>query len=164
MLQNHKLALFSTMLITIFMASSLSIIAQPTWKTTSTLEEDKPNISIYVAEAYYGDLDADGYEDDTFARVELTLSGANRYNFEYWVTLTLPSGQDFVFGWGINTRLNFLNLSTTMYDTALESGWYHLHIEIVLKTGGTSYLDMEHVFDPPGVEHTNTKPSADLTY
>jgi len=162
---NHKKTLYASAIIAIFALSTISSVAQPSWKTTTLTQEDSgPTIVMAVKDAKYGDFDNDGHQDDTLARVEMNLTGANRFNFEYWVTLTLPSGRQFVFGWNINTRLNFLNLTATMYNTAIEAGMYHLHVEIVLKTGGATYLDVEHVFDPPGGQ-TNTPPGeADLSY
>jgi len=136
-------------LLSLFFMSSLSIVASPSWKTSST-SSDGPSVAIHVKDAYYFNADGDGLQDDTFASIELTIVSANRINFEYWITLTLPSGNAFQFGLQINTVYTYLELNHTMYNTALEAGWYNLHVEVVLKTGGISYTDAHHVFDPPG--------------
>lgn len=140
---------------TLFIISALSSTANPDWKISTNTS---PVISIQVKEAYYADLDGDGLEDDVYSQVEIRLSGANRYNLDYWITLTLPSGENFVFGWFVSTRLTTLNIANNLYNTALEAGWYHLHIEVFMKTGGISYTNYEHWFDPPGDADPNTKP------
>jgi hypothetical protein len=149
-----------TIIFALFMISALFVAATPDWKISSSTS---PIINIHVKEAYYADLDGDGSEDDVYTQVDLTMSGANRYNLQYWITLTLPSGQEFVFGWIINTGRTTLNIANTLYNTALESGWYHLHIEVVMKTGGVSYTNYEHMFDPPGDADGNTKPWASFS-
>lgn len=134
------------------------VTAAPIWKLNQTLYSEM-TIKIVVREAYYSDLDSDGFEDDVYIRTELLLEGANRYNFDYWLTLTLPSGVQFIFGWGINTRLNFLNIGNNLMNTALEPGWYDLHVEVIMKTGGISYTNTMHTFDPPGSGDTNVPPA-----
>jgi hypothetical protein len=141
-----------TSLVTIFVIAGMfpiSIVAQP--KEMTKLSSENAQIYVEVRDAFYADLDGDGLEDDVHTYIYLKLTGSKNFNFDYYLTLTLPSGHDFLFGWNIKTwNMNEIRLNSSLLDTALEPGWYHLHVEIILKTGGLAYIDEEHIFDPPG--------------
>ncbi len=109
-----------------------------------------PHVAISIKEARYINLDNDNLEDDVMATVQLDILCSNRVNFEYYITLTLPSGRSFTYAYMINTRLNTLTLDNYFYNHAIERGDYKIDVEILLKTGGISYGHNDVIFDPPG--------------
>ncbi len=110
---------------------------------------ENPTISVRVIDAYYADLDNDTYQDDIYALVRFELSGAAWYNFDYYVTLTLPSGYNFSYAFAITATGSF-DLNHYFFDHATESGNYTLSVLVILKTGGLSTDSDIYVFDPPG--------------
>ncbi len=140
-----------TMMIAIFtvvllIPSQFATAGAPVFNTSTS---DAPSISVRVVEAYYADLDNDTFQDDIYALVRFSLSGAVRYNFDYYVTLTLPSGYNFSYAFAINTGESF-ELNHYFFDHAIESGNYTLSVLVVLRTGGISTDSHVYVFDPPG--------------
>ena len=119
-------------------------------QTTMTVQCEKPTVLITIVDALYTDLDDDGLEDDVFASVDLSLICGNRFNLEYYITLTLPSGLSFTYGYMINTRLDSFTMQNNFYNHAIESGDYQIDVYIVLKTGGISFSHNSVIFDPPG--------------
>jgi len=99
--------------------------------------------------ANYGDFDGDGFEDDVYINVTIDLSGANVYNFQYILTLTLPSGLFYTYQYTIVTDSNLV-LHHYLMDHATEPGWYDVDVDITMKTGGISTAHAEYIFDPPG--------------
>ena len=120
--------------------------------TVQSQSSQGPQVNITIDDAYYSDLNNDGLEMDVFARVSLVFNGANRYNMQYYITLTLPSGISWTYGYLINTRLDSIHLDNYFYNHAVEQGNYEITVQLVLKTCGVIYADASHIFDPPGGE------------
>ena len=119
-------------------------------KKITTSECSKPALILNVVDGYYGDLDNDGVSDDVYGKVTVDLMCANRFRFDYKITLTLPSGFQTSDYLSINTRLHALVFETVFYNYALESGDYIISAEGLLSTGGLSYTYSDIIFDPPG--------------
>lgn len=117
----------------------------------------KPTIILDITQGYYADTDGDGFEDDIFVETVMHILCTNRANFDYYITLTLPSGLSFTYAYQVNTRLNLLTFNNDFYDHGIESGDYKVDVQILLKTGGISYTSGSLIFDPPG--HSGTDPS-----
>lgn len=122
----------------------------------------KPTMNIQISNAYYGDNDLDGFQDDVYVETKIEILCTNRVNFQYYISLTLPSGQSFTYGYMVNTNLNTLTFDNNFYDHAIESGDYVVDIYIVLKTGGVSFSGDSRTFDPPG--GSNTEPYFHLSW
>ena len=132
----------------------IGILFSPSQFTTAGIPEfnvsntESPTISVRVIDAYYSDLDNDTYQDDIYALVRFELSGALRYYFDYYVTLTLPSGYNFSYAFAIIATGSF-DLNHYFFDHAIESGNYTLSVFVILKTEGISTDSHIYVFDPP---------------
>ena len=118
-------------------------------------------ISVKIMYAYYCDLDQDGFEDDIYAKVSLSMYDASFYAIEYYVNLTLPSNVSFTYRVIINTDSSELMLHNLFYNHATESGNYSLFVQVVLKNGGMATDSHLFVFDPPGGSD-GADPSFDL--
>lgn len=116
----------------------------------SITDTSEPTIVVEILFANYTDLDDDGYLDDVYAEVSVELSGAVAYTFEYFVTLTLPSGLNFSYLFIISTNYQSFNIYNYFYDHAIETGWYTLDVDATLNNGGRSTASSTLVFDPPG--------------
>lgn len=141
-----------TFVVFVVVLSSLFIIpaSAKTVKVTTKEATCKPSINLDVVEAYYADLDGDGMADDVYSRVDIQLHCGNRYNFDYRISLILPSGFTVYDYLGINTRLTHFSIATTFYNYAFEAGDYQIDAEALLSTGGQFYHISSLIFDPPG--------------
>lgn len=156
MKKNHLKSSLLLMLLTFSLGSIVMVNGAPE-KLLQAGSCNKPTILLDITQGFYADTDGDGLEDDVYVETVMQILCANRVNFEYYITLTLPSGMSFTYGYQINTRLNLITFDNNFYDHALESGDYKVDVQIFLKTGGISYSSGSLVFDPPG--HTGTDPS-----
>jgi len=79
---------------------------------------------ICISDAYYGDLDGDGYEDDIKILLQFSLASAEPARVEMTIWIELPSG--FVYGVGISIRNapQYGVLNVDCLNTATESGIY----------------------------------------
>jgi len=106
---------------------------------------------IRIVDAYYADLDADGYEDDIKLLVECSFvdTDPNRVDLNIWIEL--PSGLTFNVRVSIFNTPNEFLLNIDCFDMAIESGWYTVTLlASVMGSGdGKLYITDEIIFDPP---------------
>ncbi|MDH5404724.1 MAG: hypothetical protein OEY49_19635, partial [Candidatus Heimdallarchaeota archaeon] len=110
---------------------------------------DNVDVIPTVDYANYGDFDGDGFEDDVYINVTIDLTGANMYNFDYTLILTLPSGLTYIYDFIYVTETNLV-VEHYLMDHATEPGWYTVDVDITMKTGGINHAHAEYIFDPPG--------------
>lgn len=106
---------------------------------------------IQIVDAYYADLDGDGYEDDIKLLVACSFTDSDPTRVDLNIWIELPSGLIFNVRVSIyNTPSEFL-LNIDCYDMAIESGWYTVTlIASVMGAGsGKLYITDEIIFDPP---------------
>jgi len=143
-----------SMVFALFLAAlSLGVILCPGTAVASPRYgsgDGRVDIGIVILSAYYADVDGDGYEDDVVAHFDIYLSGSWRYHLGVYLSLTLPSGTTYIYGFGVITTLSVIHCTTYFYDHAVESGWYSFSVVVVSYSGGSSYWVEEYVFDPPG--------------
>ena len=107
--------------------------------------------TIQIIDAYYGDLDGDGVEDDIKILVEFDfiILEPSRVDLNIWIEL--PSGYTY------NVRVSVYRaptesiLNIDCFNMATESGWYTVTmLASIMGTGaGKYYITDELVFDPP---------------
>ena len=107
--------------------------------------------SIYIADAYYADLDADGYEDDIKLLLEFSFENIEPLRVDLNIWIELPSGLMYTFRvsvWGAPAQST---LNIDCIDMATESGWYTVTmLASVMGTGsGKVYITDQLEFDPP---------------
>ncbi len=106
---------------------------------------------IRIVDAYYADLDGDGYEDDIKLLVECSFldTDPNRVDLNIWIEL--PSGLIFTVRVSIYNTPNEFLLNIDCFDMAIESGWYTVTLlASVMGSGdGKLYITDEIIFDPP---------------
>ena len=143
-------SIFIITILLLVVTSSFAVSGvKPDFITNSSKCGD-PSVSIYISSAYYGDIDLDGDEDDIFAKVIVDLQCSNRYQFDYYIFLTQPSGFQVVDALGVNTGRHQLTFSTTFFNYAIESGDYRIDVKILLMNGGPYLVTESIIFDPPG--------------
>jgi hypothetical protein len=114
----------------------------------STVQE--LDTSVVIVTAYYCDADGEDYENDIVGRFNIILNGAQRYNLDLEISLTMPSGLTHVHSQSIQGTEATLRCTIYFYDYATESGDYTLAVESVVNNCGTAYDNAELTFDPPG--------------
>jgi hypothetical protein len=106
---------------------------------------------IQIVDAYYADLDADGYEDDIKLLVDCSFAELEPSRVDLNIWIELPSGLTFNVRVSIYNTPNEFLLNIDCFDTAIESGWYTVTmLASVMGAGnGKIYLTDEIIFDPP---------------
>jgi len=106
---------------------------------------------IWISDAYYGDLDGDGYEDDIKILLQFSLTNAEPARIEMTIWIQLPSG--YVHGVGISiwNAQQYGVLNVDCLNMATESGIYTVTMAAsVFGTGiGKAYITDYLQFDPP---------------
>ena len=147
-----SIKLYAKLLVLVFLCINIANFAQAqpvNYQNDSTCQSGIYT-NINISTAYYGDLDNDTYHDDIFVRVKVDLFCKQRYNFDYYAYLILPSGTQTYDAIGINTRLTSLTFETTFLNWAIESGDYQVVIKILMYSGGPQVSSTDYIFDPPG--------------
>jgi hypothetical protein len=143
-----KSRLIGLSVILLFMGTAISVVASPPFQSSS--EDEEQLITINFVDAYYTDLSGNGLEDDVYGSLEFHFGGKNRITFEYYITLYLPSGHSFTYGYMISTKFSYLFIENFFYAHAFETGDYTFRVDIITKTGGVTHDVYWLVFDPPG--------------
>ena len=106
---------------------------------------------IQIVDAYYADLDADGYEDDIKLLVDCRFTDTDPTRVDLNIWIELPSGLTYNVRVSIYNTPNEFLLNIDCFDMAIESGWYTVTlIASVMGSGdGKLYITDEIVFDPP---------------
>ncbi len=124
--------------------------AAPIFASSTDACDNGAYVTIEITRAYYDDIDLDGDFDDVQGVVTVDLYCSNRFQFDYYLYLTLPSGFQVNEALGVNTRLNHLVFTTTFYNYALEAGDYTIDVIVLLMNGGPTEVIDTVTFDPPG--------------
>jgi len=115
----------------------------------------QPRISsidyIQIVDAYYADLDGDGYDDDIKLLVDCCFLDTDPSRVDLNIWIELPSGLTFNVRVSIYNTPNEFLLNIDCFDMAIESGWYTVTmLASVMGAGnGKLYIIDEIVFDPP---------------
>jgi len=115
----------------------------------STSIENTLDASLVILSVEYADADGEDYENDIVGRFNVLLNGAEKYNLNVTVSLTLPSGLGYRYSFNIIGCLTTLHCSIYMYDHAIEPGDYIFSLELQVHSTGTVYVTAEYIFDPP---------------
>ena len=111
--------------------------------TTSTID-------VVVLDSYYTDLDNDGNQDDVVSTVAFILNNNAIYQFDYLITLILPSGLQYQYYVTVVSFVDIVILDNLFYNHATEAGYYTIIVETLLYYPSYDYAVDGHVFDPPG--------------
>lgn len=106
---------------------------------------------IQIVDAYYADLDNDGYEDDIKLLVEFKFLDTDPSRVDLNIWIELPSGLTFNVRISIYNTPNEFLLNIDCFDMAIESGWYTVTMlaSIMGAGNGKLYIMDEIIFDPP---------------
>lgn len=114
-----------------------------------------------IIDAYYDDLDGDGYADDVRLTIRAEFHNFGESDFEKGVEygimfgITLPSGLSFWHEFMDVDNRSTVTIDFNLINQALESGWYDA-------TAGGFYREYKPcdeilfhdiIFDPPGGQH-----------
>jgi hypothetical protein len=107
--------------------------------------------NIRIMDAYYGDLDGDGYEDDIKLLVEFSFGNTDPSRVDLNIWIELPSGIIYNFRISVYRPPNESILNIDCIDMATESGWYTVTmLASVMGAGnGKLYITDQLEFDPP---------------
>ena len=115
----------------------------------------QPRISsidyIQIVDAYYADLDGDGYEDDIKLLVECCFLDTNPTRIDLNIWIELPSGLTFNVRVSVYNTPNEFLLNIDCFDMAIESGWdtVTMFASVMGSGNGKLYITDEIIFDPP---------------
>ncbi len=106
---------------------------------------------IQIVDAYYADLDGDGYEDDIKLLVDCSFADTDPTRVDLNIWIELPSGLMFNVRVSIYNTPNDFLLNIDCFDMAIESGWYTVTLLASMMGAGNGklYITDEIVFDPP---------------
>lgn len=106
---------------------------------------------IQIVDAYYADLDGDGYEDDIKLLVFCSFQDTNPTRVDLNIWIELPSGLVFNVRISIYNTPNEFLLNIDCFDMAIESGWYSVTLlaSVMGAGNGKLYITDEIIFDPP---------------
>lgn len=106
---------------------------------------------IQIMDAYYGDLDGDGVEDDIKILIEFAFTTLEPSRVDLNIWIELPSGYTY------NIRVSVYRapaesiLNIDGINMATESGWYTVTMlaSVTGTGGGKYYITDQLIFDPP---------------
>lgn len=106
---------------------------------------------VRIVDAYYADLDGDGYEDDIKLLVEFSFPAVEPVRLDLNIWIELPSGLTFNFRISVWRAPNDSILNIDCIDMAIESGWYTVYLlaSVMGSGGGKYYIADSLIFDPP---------------
>ena len=162
MRKNPRIILFG-LLIIVSIASMVTPVKYLAESTVILEDNERPatgeistnyypfDIEVDIEHAYYYDLDNDNFEDDILTIAELKTKAYGNYMIsDVYQYITLPSGKTYYFVVRIIGWFDEINLISSWYNIATESGWYIYEIEIETYFYGYIYYDYDAViFDPP---------------
>ncbi len=135
----------------ILVAGLLILMSVPSVDAVSQLRiADVDYVSI--VDAYYADLDGDGYEDDIKLLVEFSFPTDEIVRVDLNIWIELPSGLTFNLRVSVWRAPNDSLLNIDCIDMAIESGWYTVYLvtSVMGSGGGKYYITDFLIFDPPG--------------
>ncbi len=130
---------------------------------TNVVDSLGEEIDLIITEAYYGDFDLDGDEDDIRVKAVLDANFQDNVLMFIYIDITLPSNYVHKFSFQLVVKFEGPDkfVTITAYNTATESGWYDCKL-----TGLAVYRDMllysysVKTFDPPTESGENGDPQA----
>ncbi len=144
----------------------LLVVILPILSVNSETTIDIGNISmtINITDAYYCDLNDDGFEDDVVSTFTIDIDNRNEEPFLFitWIVLELPSGFYYDYCYNMDTSEDEYNYTMNFYNHATENGWYTIDIFCLLFDGRHLGFGVEsYTFDPPGGDEGG-EPSVEL--
>ncbi len=107
-------------------------------------------IDVHVYDAYYGDLDSGGIENDVHIILLFDLGYNQYYEFYYQITLTLPSGTSYSYLVHVLAWYEYIRIDNEFLNYATEPGDYTVHVTAIMVYPSYFTDSGSIVFDPPG--------------
>lgn len=159
----NSILVFTFVILASVIGSSLTSRGTAHRGTNGTIFLD-PN-AFYITDAFYGDFDRDGFDDDIKVIAVLDIDCDDDITSYLYLDIYLPSGNCFQFFIFVEFECEGdpLQFTFTTYNTALESGWYIADLTGYFVTEDTLYFGASSIiFDPP--EGTGTgDPGVEVT-
>lgn len=121
------------------------------------------SIDVRIKQAYYADIDGDGYEDDVMVKLKFQfLINDDEFEFRYTIVLTLPSGNSYAYRVYLEMEVVedlsdddednviIVNIDNLFYNHATELGDYRVDVYATLLDPGYDRAYTSLIFDPPG--------------
>ncbi len=107
-------------------------------------------MNVWIYDAYYGDLDNGGYQDDIHVILLFDLGYYSFYEVLYDITLTLPSGVSYTYTIYFLATYEYIRIDNEFLNYATESGDYQVEITALMVTPSYILDTASCIFDPPG--------------
>ncbi|MCG3218035.1 MAG: hypothetical protein KAR35_03470 [Candidatus Heimdallarchaeota archaeon] len=133
----------------------------------TTIDGGDVSLTMNIYDAFYGDLDNDGVEDDAQANFTINIvkeNGNQPVTFDLIIVLVLPSGRYFCYYYRINTAETEIDATMVFINQALEPGWYDVYIVCILYGEEIGFGIECYTFDPPGDDTGTDPPKGELTF
>ena len=130
------------------------IIISSSVNSVSAYTPDESKLSavfnVTILDAGYSDMDGGIDKNDVYVILEFNLGYALYYEFDYYITLTLPSGISYTYFVWVIAWVETIQLTNIFYNHATESGNYSVYIDALMYY--PEYIwDYDFIaFDPPG--------------
>ena len=130
---------------------------------TNVVDSLGEQIDLFITDAYYGDFDYDGNEDDIRIKAILDANFQDEVLMFLYIDIVLPSNYVHKFSFMVEAEFEGPDkfVTITAFNTATESGWYDCEL-----TGLAVYRDVllysfsMKTFDPPTGSGENGDPAA----
>ena len=144
-----KLLIITIFLSTMIINSFIIVEGQP-----RSLRDSQPNaLEVLIYDAYYTDLDIDGYEDDIAIFVSFTINSGIKLRATFTLDIELPSSLKHTFfleAW-FSPSDTPIKAQISTFNTATESGWYTAFLRGIVRgiPLGSFITESSLIFDPP---------------
>lgn len=137
----------------VFTAISTSATSQQGLGATSKASKTStPGFSLQILDAGYGDYDNDSSLDDVFVTFEIYSFTPSVLKLHIYFDLVLPSGYTYNALFYVVTDYSYLKLIIHSFNSATESGWYLVNLDVYRVGGGLGEpgsVQSNYEFDPP---------------
>ncbi|MFW9918816.1 MAG: hypothetical protein ACFFED_04405 [Candidatus Thorarchaeota archaeon] len=107
-------------------------------------------MQVWIYDAYYGDLDQGGCDNDIHVILLFDLGYYSFYEVYYDITLTMPSGARFTYTIYFLADYEYIRIDNEFLNYATESGDYRIDITALMITPSFIFDTSSCIFDPPG--------------
>jgi hypothetical protein len=144
-----KIIIFAIFLSAMLINSFIIVEGDP----KSLRESIDTPLEAVIYDAYYTDLDIDGYEDDIAIFVSFTINSGVKLRATFLLEIELPSGMTYSFlleAWFYPSETPIRAKISTL-NTATESGWYTATMKGIVRgiPTGAFLTESSLIFDPP---------------
>ncbi len=130
--------------------TALVLVAFSNVPTASAYTQNSDYINVIIYDAYYGDLDQGGVDNDIHVTLLFDLGYYAYYEIYYDISLTLPSGLTYTYRVHVLAWYEHIRIDNEFLNHATEAGDYKVEVVALMVFPSVILDSASLVFDPPG--------------